>query len=63
MPHEVVHTVKSTLVPDARDIAAGPVARILLPRQIGSGTRFCWADASGIRSDWAEIPICIKDTP
>ena len=43
------------VVLDARDIAAGPVARILLPHRISSGTHSCWADASEIRSDW-QVP-------
>ena len=34
------------LVLDARDLAAGPVARIFLPHRISSGTHSCWADAS-----------------
>jgi carotenoid cleavage dioxygenase len=34
------------VVLDARDIAKGPVARILLPHRISSGTHACWADAS-----------------
>ena len=38
---------------DAADLAAGPVARIILPHRISSGTHACWADASEIRSDWA----------
>ena len=38
---------------DARDIGAGPVARILLPHRIGSGTHSCWADEREIRSTWA----------
>lgn len=33
------------VVLDARDLAAGPVARILLPHRIASGTHACWADA------------------
>lgn len=41
------------VVLDARNIAAGPVARIILPHRISSGTHSCWADASEIRSDWA----------
>jgi carotenoid cleavage dioxygenase len=40
------------VVLDARDLAAGPVARILLPHRISSGTHSCWADASEITSDW-----------
>ena len=44
------------VVLDARNIAAGPVARILLPHAISSGTHACWADASDIRSDGAAIP-------
>ena len=28
---------------DAKDIAAGPVCRILLPHRISSGTHACWA--------------------
>ena len=32
------------VVLDARDIAAGPVARIVLPHRISSGTHSCWAD-------------------
>jgi len=36
------------VVLDARDLAAGPVARILLPHRISSGTHACWADASEI---------------
>jgi len=43
------------IVLDARNIAAGPVARILLPHRISSGTHACWADASEIRSDW-QVP-------
>ena len=40
---------------DARppDAIAGPVARILLPHRIGSGTHSCWADEREIRSTWA----------
>lgn len=34
------------VVLDARDIARGPLARILLPHRISSGTHACWADAS-----------------
>ena len=34
------------LVLDARDLNAGPVARIMLPHRISSGTHACWADAS-----------------
>ena len=44
------------IVLDARDIAAGPVARIVLPHPISSGTHACWADASEIRSDAAGFP-------
>jgi carotenoid cleavage dioxygenase len=40
------------VVLDARDLAAGPVARILLPHRLSSGTHSCWADASEITSDW-----------
>lgn len=40
------------LVLDARDLAAGPVARIKLPHRISSGTHSCWADASEIQTDW-----------
>lgn len=36
------------VVLDARDISRGPVARILLPHRISSGTHACWADASEI---------------
>ncbi len=40
------------LVLDARDLAAGPVARIMLPHRISSGTHACWADANEIKTDW-----------
>ena len=40
------------VVLDARDLAAGPVARIMLPQRISSGTHSCWADAREIRSNW-----------
>ena len=46
------HTSECVVL-DARNIAAGPVARIMLPHPISSGTHSCWADASDIRSDWA----------
>jgi carotenoid cleavage dioxygenase-like enzyme len=46
------HTSECVVL-DARHITAGPVARIMLPHQISSGTHSCWADASAIRSDWA----------
>lgn len=36
------------VVLDARNIAAGPVARIILPHRISSGTHACWADAREI---------------
>lgn len=39
------------VVLDARDIAAGPVARILLPHRISSGTHSCWADAREIAGE------------
>lgn len=39
------------VVLDARDIAAGPVARILLPHRISSGTHACWADAREIAGE------------
>lgn len=48
------HTSECVVL-DARNIAAGPVARIMLPHQISSGTHSCWADASEIRSDWANF--------
>jgi carotenoid cleavage dioxygenase-like enzyme len=35
---------------DARDLASGPVARVMLPHRISSGTHACWADASEIHS-------------
>jgi carotenoid cleavage dioxygenase len=35
---------------DAKNIAAGPVCRILLPHQISSGTHACWADGAAIRA-------------
>ncbi len=44
------------IVLDASNIAAGPVARILLPHPISSGTHACWADAGEIRSDAAGFP-------
>ena len=34
------------LVLDARDIAAGPIARVRLPERISSGTHSCWAQLS-----------------
>ena len=40
------------VVLDARQIDAGPVARILLPHRISSGTHSCWADAREITTDW-----------
>lgn len=43
------------VVLDARDLTAGPVARIILPHRISSGTHACWADASEIRSDWGGL--------
>ena len=44
------------LVLDARDLAKGPVARIVLPHRISSGTHACWADAS-------EIDEAVKEAP
>lgn len=42
------------VVLDARDLAAGPVARIVLPHRISSGTHACWADASEIdETSWS----------
>jgi carotenoid cleavage dioxygenase-like enzyme len=40
------------LVLDARQLDAGPVARIILPHRISSGTHSCWADAREIETDW-----------
>jgi carotenoid cleavage dioxygenase-like enzyme len=48
------HTSECVVL-DARNIAAGPVARIMLPLQISSETHACWADASEIRSDRAGL--------
>lgn len=38
------------VVLDAHDISAGPVARIILPHRISSGTHSCWADDREILS-------------
>lgn len=43
------------LVLDARQLDAGPVARIELPHMISSGTHSCWADDTDITSDWQGI--------
>ena len=43
------------VVLDASCIDAGPVARILLPHRISSGTHSCWADAREITTDWAGL--------
>jgi carotenoid cleavage dioxygenase len=34
---------------DARDIAPGPIARIILPHQVPTGTHACWAPADQLR--------------
>ncbi|NMM76184.1 carotenoid oxygenase family protein [Acidovorax sp. SRB_24] len=39
------------VVLDARDLSQGPVARIILPHRISSGTHACWADASELRGE------------
>ena len=52
-----VYKRQQCVVLDARDIAAGPVARTLLTHQISSGTHSCWSDASEIRSDLSLIHI------
>jgi carotenoid cleavage dioxygenase-like enzyme len=36
---------------DASDVAAGPVARILLPQRVPSGFHACWVRADQLRSD------------
>ena len=51
------------VVLDAMNIAAGPVAWIVLPHRISSGTHACWADASEIRSDWTGFNRQSKATP
>ena len=33
------------LILDARDIAAGPIARVMLPARITNGTHACWVEA------------------
>ena len=38
------------VVLDARDLAAGPVCRILLPHRISSGTHAWWADAGSLEA-------------
>lgn len=43
------------VVLDARCIDAGPVARIILPHRISSGTHSCWADAREITTDWSGL--------
>lgn len=45
------------VVLDASNLAAGPVARILLPHRISSGTHSCWADDREIRSDWSPANV------
>lgn len=39
------------VVLDARNLADGPVASIMLPHRISSGTHSCWADASEIAQE------------
>ena len=38
------------VVLDARDLAAGPVCRILLPHRISSGTHAWWADGASLET-------------
>ena len=40
---DMVENRSECVVIDAKDIAAGPVCRILLPHRISSGTHACWA--------------------
>jgi carotenoid cleavage dioxygenase len=42
---DVANDRSECLVLDARDVAAGPIARIRLPERISSGTHSCWAPA------------------
>ncbi|GGY37840.1 carotenoid oxygenase family protein [Parvularcula lutaonensis] len=41
------------IIVDARDIAAGPVARVILPHRISSGTHVVWASHDEIRQQRA----------
>jgi len=41
------------LVLDARDIGAGPIARVRLPHRISSGTHSCWASARQLSGGFA----------
>jgi len=43
---DLVRDCSECLVLDARDVAAGPVARVRLPERISSGTHSCWAQLS-----------------
>lgn len=45
---DMVQDRSECVVLDARDLAKGPVARVLLPHRISCGTHACWADASEI---------------
>ena len=40
---DMIEDRSECVIVDAKDIAAGPVARILLPHRISSGTHACWA--------------------
>ena len=43
---DTVRDVSECHVFDARDISGGPIARILLPERISSGTHACWAPSA-----------------
>jgi carotenoid cleavage dioxygenase len=45
---DVLNDRSECLVLDARDVAAGPIARVRLPERISSGTHSCWAPASDL---------------
>ena len=40
---DMVRDCSDCLVLDAKDIAAGPIARVRLPERISSGTHSCWS--------------------
>lgn len=39
------------LILDARDVAAGPIARIKLPARITNGTHACWVEADRLKGE------------
>lgn len=56
---DMIKNQSETLIFDASNIVAGPIASILMPARITVGTHACWVESDRINGENRKLPPCV----